>query len=241
WIEDFGIDSDHVRVKVLGLPPRASSLQFIDLERVLDAQKREVRTMPDDPLVCGIDVARGGSDFNVIRFRRGLEARSLPPIRIPGEQTRNTSLLVTKIADILARHRPRATFLDATGIGGPIGDRLRQLGFHVVDVQFGGHSPDMKYENMRAYMWGRMRDWLLKGGIENRRSEVGGRLETDLTGPNYGHNKRDRLVLESKENMKQRGLDSPDDGDALALTFAMPVVTPSLEPRRVERYSRPWG
>jgi len=56
--------------------------------------------------------------------------------------------LVTKIANVLERHRLRATFLDATGIGGSIGDRLRQLGFHVVDVQFGGHSLDMKYENM---------------------------------------------------------------------------------------------
>ena len=118
---------------------------------------------------------------------------------------------------------------------------MEELGFGVIDVQFGGHSPDAKYENMRAYMWGRMRDWLLKGAIENSRSEVGRRLETDLTGPNYAHTKRDKLILESKETMKQRGLDSPDDGDALALTFAMPVVTPSLEPRRVERYSRPWG
>jgi hypothetical protein len=92
---------------------------------------------------------------------------------------------------------------------------------NAVEVQFGGEPPDRKYRNMRSYMWGRCRDWLKHGCID--RSE---RLELDLTGPGYTHDKQDRIVLEPKEKMKARGVDSPDDGDALALTFAASVGPP---------------
>ena len=110
-----------------------------------------------------------------------------------------------------------------------------------MDVQFGVVSPDPKYENMRACMWGRLRDWLLKGAIEDSRSEAGRRLEMDLTGPNYAHNRRDKLVLESKESMKDRGLDSPDDGDALALTFAQAVAPRIVRRTFQNQYISPWS
>jgi hypothetical protein len=128
-------------------------------------------------------------------------------------------------ADILSRvydgRRVAQLFVDGTGVGGPIVDRLRQLGHsNVVDVQFGSEAPDGKCANMRAFMWRQMRDWLRHGAIDSTPA-----LEMDLTGPGYKHDSRDRLLLESKEQMKARGVDSPDDGDALALTFAAPVRT----------------
>ena len=151
--------------------------------------------------------------------------------------------LATKAADVLATaydgRKVSMLFVDATGgsIGGPIADRLRQLGHrNVVDVQFGGESPDMKYANFRAYMWGRMRD-ALGAGLAIDKTPA---LEVDLTGPGYFHDKRDRLLLESKEQMKKRGLDSPDDGDALAMTFAqavMPKRADTVEP--IKRTSMP--
>ena len=134
--------------------------------------------------------------------------------------------LVAMATDILSQtyngYKVATLFVDATGgsIGGPVADRLRQLGHsNVIDVQFGGESPDPKYANMRAYMWGKMRDWLSQGAID-----ASPRLESDLTAPGYTHDKRDRLVLEAKEHMKARGVDSPDDGDALAMTFALSVA-----------------
>ena len=225
WIEDYGEDSDFVRVRVRGLPPAASDLQFIDQQAVFAAQQRMSEPLVDDPLVCGLDVARGGNDTNVFRFRRGPDARSIEPIRIPGEQTRDSMLLVTKAADVLQREftgrRVKMLFVDGTGIGGPICDRLKQLGFtNVMEVQFARRAPDRKYANMRSYMWGRMREWLSHGSID-----AAAQLEQDLTGPGYMHNPADQVVLEKKDDMKRRGLASPDDGDALALTFAAPVVT----------------
>lgn len=224
WIQDYGEDSDFVRVRVKGLPPAASDLQFISTALVTAAQVRAIALLGDEPLVAGLDVARGGSDDCVIRFRRGTDARTIPPIRIPGEQARDSMRLVTLAADVLGKtyhgKAVKTLFVDGTGIGGPIVDRLRQMGhLNVMEIQFGAESPDPKYANMRAFMWGKLRDWLPKGAIDTT-----ARLETDLTGPGYQHDKRDRVVLESKEAMKKRGMDSPDDGDALALTFAMPMA-----------------
>lgn len=228
WVQDYGEDSDFVRVRVRGLPPSASDLQYISTSLVTAAQTREVFNLGDELLICGLDVARGGSDDCVFRFRRGYDARSIPPIRIPGEQARDSMRLVTKAADVFAQYPVAMMFIDATGIGGPIADRLRQMGHrNVMDVQFGGESPDPKLANMRSYMWSRLRDWLQKGAID-----ATPRLETDLTGPGYKHDKQDRVLLESKEDMKKRGLDSPDDGDALALTFAMPIAPPKRVPRQ---------
>jgi hypothetical protein len=233
WIDDYGEDSDFVRVRVRGLPPRASDMQFIDAERVYEAQNRPPVYMPDDPLVIGIDIARGGMDSNVIWFRRGADAASIPPIVIPGEQTRDSMRMVTKIIDVLETEhngvKPALAFLDGTGIGGPIYDRLRQMGYsNVVEIQFGWASPNEKYGNMRSYMWAQMRDWLQRGSIPKDAI-----LETDLTAPGYFHDKKDRLFLESKEDMKKRDLASPDRGDGLALTFAQPVG-PTKKPKRPE-------
>jgi hypothetical protein len=227
WIQDYGEDSDFVRVRVRGLPPAASDLQFIDSATVLAAQQRLASAFADDPLVCGLDVARGGSDECVFRFRRGADARSVTPIRVPGEQARDSMRLVTLASDVLARdfgdgRKVHTLFVDGTGIGGPIVDRLKQLGHkNVVDVQFGAQSPDPKMANMRSFMWAKLREWLRHGAIDTTPA-----LEIDLTAPGYFHDKQDRLLLESKEQMKKRGVDSPDDGDALALTFAAPVMPP---------------
>lgn len=240
WEEDHGEDSDFFRVRVRGLPPRASDLQYIDSERVWQAQKNNAIALPDSPLVVGVDIARGGGDNNVICFRRGGDARSLPAIKIPGEQTRDSMRMVSKLGDILSDRRPERRvsmmFVDGTGIGGPIVDRLKELGHkNVVEIQFGGRCPDDKhYANMRSWMWSRMKDWLPHGAIPKDSD-----LEADLTGPGWKPDKQDRVVLESKEDMKKRGLSSPDFADALALTFAQNVL-PAVETTRV-RPSIPQG
>ena len=135
WIADYGEDSDFVRVRVRGLPPRTGDMQFIDSQRVWDAQRRPAICLKDDPIIAGVDVARGGGDWNVIRFRKGLDGRSIPAVRIPGEQTRDSTLLVSKLAELLADHRPERRiqymFVDAA-LGGPIVNRLHQLGFRNV-------------------------------------------------------------------------------------------------------------
>jgi hypothetical protein len=236
WISTYGEDSDFVRVRVRGLPPSASDLQFISTSDVAGAQRRLVEALDDEPLVVGLDVARGGSDECVFWFRLGPDARSIPPIIIPGEKARDSMKLVAVAADVLdrahgpTRRKPDMLFVDGTGIGGPICDRLKQLGHkNVIEVQFAGESPDPKLANMRAYMWSRLREWLPHGSIPNTPT-----LETQITAPGYHHDKQDRVVLESKDAMKARGADSPDQADALALTFAMPVKARGMAGGRVK-------
>lgn len=221
WRQDFGEDSDMFRVRVRGMFPRASSLQLIPNDWVAAAMRREAVYGLDDALVCGIDIARGGDDNNVIRFRRGLDSRTIPPIKIPGSETRNTTLFIAKVVTIVQEKKPDAVFVDSTGVGGPVADQLRRLmpNVTVIDVNFASAAPDAHYCNMRTYMWWKMREALQAGlAIEE---DAG--LETELTAPEYSHNNRDQLALEKKSDLKKRIGVSPDDGDALALTFAMPV------------------
>jgi hypothetical protein len=171
---------------------------------------------------------------NVAAFRRGGDAQSIPRIRIPGEHTRDRSVLVGKLAEILQDKRPdrkvTAMFIDMA-FGSPIYERLRALGFNnVFEVNFGlTHTPDRTKANMRAYMWDRMKDWLLTGAIETDE-----KMATDLAGPGYHINRSNLLVLESKADMQKRGQASPDDGDALALTFAQAVAPAEVEERDEE-------
>ncbi len=236
WAQDFGEDSDFFRVRVRGLPPNASDAQFIDQLRVKEAQKRQVVVFPDEPLVAGVDLAWGGGDDNVIRFRRGADARSIPPIRVKGEFTRDPQVLTNRLADVMtqayAGTRVHTLFLDSAGIAGPIGARLRQLGFrNIQEVNFGAQSSDTQCRFMRDFMWQRMKEWLLTGAID-----TDPQLEADLVGPGIRPDMQQRVWLEDKKSMKARGLDSPDDADALALTFAAPVRAESARPRQHTNY-----
>lgn len=223
YTEDYGDDSDFFRVRVMGLPPNASDAQFIENSRVVGAQKRGVVVLPDEPLIAGCDLAWGGSDFNVIRFRRGRDARSIPAIRIPGALTRDPAILTNRLADVLTGEyggqKVAMLFLDSAGIAGPIAARLRELGHrNVTEVNFGADSPNDKRRYYRDHMWAEMKDWLAVGAIDSTP-----RLEIDLQTPGLRPDNKQRIWLESKEDIKKRGEKSPDDGDALALTFAATV------------------
>lgn len=220
WVSDYGEDSDFVRVRVRGVFPRAGSNQLIPSDVVTAAATKEVHVLPEDPLVIGVDVARFGDDQSIIRFRRGRDARSIPPLKFRGLDTMQ---LAGRVAAVISEHRPDAVFIDETGVGGGVIDRLRQLNHDVIGVNFGS-SADAPVDgercaNKRAEMWARMRLWLKTGGaIDNDRD-----LSNDLESVQYGYNTDNAIQLERKDDMKKRGLASPDDGDALALTFAYPV------------------
>lgn len=223
-VDDYGEDHDVARVRVKGLFPRASLLALIDREVVDLARVREATHNMTDPLILGIDHARGGDDNMVARFRRGLDARSIPATRVPGIAVKDSMVGASILANLIDRHKPDAIFGDATGIGGPINDRLRQLGYEVIDVNFGAKPADQRHANLGTHCWVKMRDWLYQGGaIDNDQY-----IYTDLTNRQYSHNRRDQLQLESKDEMKGRGEASPDDADALATTFAMPVAQKAI-------------
>lgn len=233
WIADYGETSDYVKVRVFGLPPSASELQYIDKGRVEMAQKRTVDALHDDPLVAGFDVSGGGKARNVIRFRKGLNGNlpDLPPIRIPGEHDPERSQRVGICAELLRDRRPgkqlAALFVDSA-FGAPIVARLQAMGFtNVYEVNFGGASPDFHCLNMRAFMWMKAKEFLLLGAIPNEDGKPEGqRLSSQLCLPGYHTNNAGKLVIESKKDIQERGETSPDDADAFCLTFAHPIAPP---------------
>jgi hypothetical protein len=227
-VDDYGEESDYVRIRVRGVFPKAAAAQFIESDLVSLAMNRDPLVGLRDPLIMGIDVARGGNDNFVIWYRRGLDAKSIPAVVIPGSEARNSERVIAKVTDLATvdddYRRPDAIFVDETGIGGPIVDRLRTLlgdQFPVMGVQFGGASPKSNLADMRTYIWWQMRE-SLRTGLALPNDQV---LEMELVGPEYFHDKKDKLRLESKEDMKERVPDigSPDRADALAITFAYNV------------------
>jgi len=134
---------------------------------------------------------------------------------------KSTTELVGFVGRAISAYQPSAVFIDEVGIGAGVVDQLRDLGHHVIGVNAGeSASEPTKYRNLRAEMWDKMRQWLQDTGMLPDDPE----LCAQLTGLEYGYTVHEQLQLERKEDMKARGLASPDRGDALALTFARPVT-----------------
>jgi len=218
-----GEDSDFVRVRVKGEFPRVGDNQFIGSDVVEAARKRVVAAQPHEPLVMGVDVARHGNDRTAIVLRRGRDARVIPPIRL---RVADLMQVAARVAHEARQHRVDAIFVDM-GMGAGVVDRLRQMGVpDVYGIEFGSAgdgAPGVNnvagnYANKRAQMWDNLKTWLADAAIPDDAE-----LAEDLVGPRYGFNARDQIQLERKEDMKKRGLASPDMADALALTFAFRV------------------
>jgi hypothetical protein len=191
---------------------------LLKLDDVLTAQKRELRPEAYDfaAKVLGVDCARYGSDRSCLFPRQGLAG--FEPKVLKGL---NTMQLAGHVAQAIDTWKPDATFVDTGGIGAGVFDRLQQLGYQVYPVDFGSRPLDPRFENKRAEMWWTMADWVKAGGALPGLQE----LAQDLTAPTYTYkNARGRFQLESKDDMRARGLPSPDVGDALACTFAEPVA-----------------
>lgn len=199
----------------------ASEMQFITTDSVRAAMDRTPIYLGNDPLICGVDLARGGNDDCYIVFRRGLDCQSEQVYRITGEKSRDSMKVVSLLAKVLNDHQPDQVNIDDGSMGGPIVDRMNQLGWNVNGISFGSRALDEKhYANRVTEMWANMRKWIMNGG-SLRQDE---RLLMELTCREFGHDNKDRLILESKKVMKKNGLPSPDYADAVALTFAIEVA-----------------
>lgn len=166
------------------------------------------------PKILGVDVARFGDDKSVMICRQGLVAYNLRKYR-DLDTMRLSDLIVQTMQD----EHIEAVFVDVVGIGAGVVDRLRQLGHRPIEVNAGGSATTEQHLNKRAEMWCLTRDWLKDGGSIPDDLE----LKTDLVSCRYSYDLRNRIVLEKKEDMKKRGLHSPDCAEALVLTFAQPV------------------
>lgn len=229
-VDQYGEDSDEARIEVYGQFPNSGDDQLIPMDVILGAREREIIPDPGAPLIMGVDYGNGGKDPSVIRFRQGFDARSIPPIRVSGKEV--LDFTANHVAPAIDKYKPDAVLLDANGVGAPGAEWLRAAGYKVIGVWAQG-SPrnENQYFNKRAECWGEMAVWLRNGATDA--SEI---LKDDLKGPKRMiHKTNCKLQVESKDDMKRRGLASPNDGDALAMTFGHTVARRDLA---ASRYSR---
>ena len=215
-IKQYGEDSDEARVEVFGLFPKQGDKQFISRSIIDEAVERRVEPDMHAALMMGVDPARYGDDSTVIAFRQGRDGKVIPPIKLKGKDNMEVA---NECAALIDKYKPDAVCIDA-GNGTGIIDRLREMKYKVHEVWFGSKSEERQWGNLRTLMWARMRDWLKEGMIPDDTD-----LKDDLAGPEYKfRGAGDVQILESKEEMKGRGLASPDYGDAFACTFAVKVA-----------------
>ena len=215
-VEQYGgEDTDEARVRVRGLFPRTSTRQLISTEAVEKCQKHETQGHEYQPKVIGVDIARFGENSSTVCIRQG---RKVFPIEVLPKQ----DLMATAhhVAEVIKRERPIQVFVDGSGIGAGVVDRLRQLNFQVIDVNGGNQSMNPRFLNKRAEMW-----WELKEFIEGLcELPPDKKLKEELTCLEYSFTDKGRIRLERKEDIMAEFGFSPDRADALALTFAYPVA-----------------
>src|SRR5579864_570854 len=230
WCDDYGEDSDFVRVRVRGEFPRAGSSQFIASDIVAAARRYRAAGYESLPKILSCDVARFGDDQTIIGTRQGRKAVILEKLR-----GKDTVFVAERVIYWRDREKPDATVIDGDGIGAGVVDHVKYRGFGERLFEFHGGIPahdSAQYFNRRAECWGLLRDWL------NAEAEIPDdpELESDLTGPEYGFSAKQQIQLERKEDLKKRGLSSPDCGDMLAMTFGVTIAPPPPKPEVEMRY-----
>ena len=225
-IDEYGEDSPQARVEVYGEFPAQGEDQFIAPRLVEDAEKRPAWKDPSAPIVLGVDPARSGADSTVIVARQGRDLLAIRRYR--GD---DTMTVVGHVIEAIEDFQPALTVIDEGGLGYGILDRLTEQRYKVRGVNFGWKAKaSIMWGNKRAELWGTMREWLKTASIPKDRQ-----LKTDLTGPKTKPDSSGTVYLESKKDMKARGLASPDAADALACTFAFPLAHREYNPRPERR------
>lgn len=200
---------------------------FIPPELIIRARKN--KAVPSGALVIGYDPAWKGADRHSMAFRQG---RKLHKVESKAKLDTMEGAGWAKWA--IDFHKPARMFIDVGGVGAGVYDRLVEMGYgHIVRAVNFGSSPfeppplDHKGRpsggplNRRAEMWMKSKEWLQDIAGVDIPDEDG--LQADACAPGYKYDSHTRLQLESKDEMRSRGVRSPDEWDAVALTFAEPV------------------
>ncbi len=238
WIEDYGVDSDFVRIRVRGVAPRSGSNQFIGQDLVDLCVKYKAQGYDALPKILSLDVARYGDNQSVSGVRQGRHFKILAKWRgLPIDQ------LADRFIEHIEAEEPDAIVIDGDGIGGSVVDLVKRKGFHIkagkeILFEFHGNATpaDTKmYYNRRAEVWGLARD-AMKAGMELPSDPE---LHSDLVAPEYFFAKKgdfDVIQLESKDDMRARGVASPDNADTLVMTYSVklaPVRRKAEAPKQV--------
>ena len=224
----YGGDSNAYRVRVLGEFPTSDDETVIPLALVLGAVGRNVSTLDYCP-VWGVDVARFGDD------RTALAKRQKNTLLEPVKSWNSTDLMAT-VGKIKAEYdatpydlRPREILIDIIGLGAGVYDRCKEIGLPVRGINVGeAASSRENCARLRDELWFKDREWFQDKACSMPQDDG---LIAELTAPTYAFTSTGKMLVESKADMKKRGMRSPDLADAFLLTFDL------LQGRRLRRYS----
>jgi hypothetical protein len=234
WIDEYGEDSDFVRVRVRGLFPRAGYANFISPELVFQARRRVLGLSMYQafPKVLAVDPARFGDDFSVITLRQGMKVHY--QIALAGFDGVD---LAGRVFELVRQEKTVSCIAyDAIGNGADLDSTLRRMqGLPtLIPVQWGQPAKDDKaYFNQRSECWGKMREWLEHGQIPDSDD-----LADELTSLDYGNDVKFRIQLQSKRDIKKNGGKSPDRADSLALSFVPELIDRKMTNAKVRPVQR---
>lgn len=219
----YGEGSNVYRVRVLGEFPLADDDTLIGLELAQSAVSRDVVQNPNAPILWGLDVARFGTDSSALCKRQANVV--LEPVKTWKnlDLMALTGAVLHEYESVDFKMRPAEILVDSIGLGAGVVDRLRELNLPARGINV-GESPAFKgqFANLRAELWSKAKAWLEAKDCKLPRDE---RLVNELSSPRYSFMSNGKLKLESKDDMKRRGLASPDVADAFVLTFASEAAT----------------
>lgn len=218
----YGEESNAYRIRVLGEFPLADDDTIVPFHLVDAAVHRDIEPDEQATVIWGLDVARFGSDKTALAKRQGNTITEINSWQ--GLDLMQTVGRVKAEYDGLPLSiRPSEIMVDVIGMGGGVVDRLRELGLPVRGINV-AESPSMKdtYTNLRAELWFKMRGWLEQRGAKLPRNE---QLIAELTSIRYSFVSSGKMKAEGKDDMRKRGLASPDLADAVCLTLASDAAT----------------
>lgn len=232
----YGEDSNAYRVRVLGEFPRTDDDTIIALDLAEAAMHRDVEANPAAGVLWGVDVARFGNDRSALAKRQA-NVLTEPVRRWKALDTMQlTGVIKAEWEALDPPDRPVEILVDSIGLGAGVVDRLRELGLPARGVNV-SEAPAMMetYSNLRAELWYKAREWLAARDSRLPKDED---LMAELVTPRYKFTSNGKIQVESKEEMKKRGLSSPDAADAFVLTFASDATT-AMHGRSFVNWARP--
>jgi len=212
----YGLDSNVYRTRVLGQFPLQEDDCLISAEIVSDAVLRDVEVYPDAEIVWGLDVARYGVDSSALCKRKNNHVLEKVKVWKQIDLMELTGNVIHEWEETHQDDKPVEIFVDSIGYGAGVVDALNEAGLPARGVNVSESPSSGKYANLRAELWDKTKDWFEK---RECRIPEDRKLASELSVPKYGFTSRGKMKIESKDEIKRRGLKSPDLADSLVMTF----------------------
>ena len=233
----YGEESNAYRIRVLGEFPRSDDDTVIPMELLEMAMARDVSPSAHAPIVWGLDVARFGSDRSALCKRQGNAI--LEPIKTWKnlDLMQLTGAVVAEYEVLMPSQRPREILVDSIGLGAGVVDRLRELNLPARGINV-SESPAMgtTYRNLKAELWHKAKAWLEARDCWMPKDEL---LVAELATVRYSFTSSGKIQIEGKDEIRKRGLASPDRADAFCLTFAGDAVIGAYGSSASSKWSQP--